>query len=108
MMDLVHIWYDDRYWSKILCSTIHNFTHPKHDLKVKVTDRTFMLKFYDKSFRTSLFLNSVVFLFHVWHDDRCWSKILCSTIPNPVYDFKVKVTDLEFLYCNFLQFQFFS
>ena len=32
---------------------------------------------------------------------------LCSMIPNPVYDFKVKVTDLEFLYCNFLQFQFF-
>ena len=23
-------------------------------------------------------------------------------------DFKVKVTDLEFLYCNFLQFQFFA
>ena len=23
---------------------------------------------------------------------------LCSTIPNPVHDFKVKVTDLEFLY----------
>ena len=64
--------------------------------------RTFMLKV----FRTSLFLNSVVYLFHVWHDDRCWSKILCSMIPNPVYDFKVKVTDLEFLYCNFLQFQF--
>ena len=47
------------------------------------------------------FLNSVVYLFHFWHDDRCWSKILCSTIPNPVYDFKVKVTDLDFL-----QFQF--
>ena len=60
-----------------------------------------MLKFYVKGFRTSLFLNSVVYLFHVWHDDRCWSIILCSTIPNPVYDFKVKVTDLEFLYCNF-------
>ena len=28
-------------------------------------------------------------------------------IPNPVYDFKVKVRDLEFLYCNFLQFQCF-
>ena len=41
------------------------------------------------------------------HDDRCWSKILRSMIPNPVYDFKVKITDLEFLYCNFLQFQFF-
>ena len=64
-----------------------------------------MLKFY--VFRTSLFLNSVVYLFHVWHDDRCWSEILCSTMPNPIYDFKVKDTDLEFLYCNFLQFQFF-
>ena len=28
-------------------------------------------------------------------------------IPNPVYDFKIKVTDFEFLYCSFLQFQFF-
>ena len=34
-------------------------------------------------------------------------KFLRSTIPNPVYDFKVKVTDLEFLLCNFLQFHFF-
>ena len=34
----------------------------------------------------------------VWHDDRCWSKILCSTIPNPVHDFKVKVMDLELFY----------
>ena len=82
MTDLVHVWHDDRYWSKILCST-------------------FMLKFYVKVFRTSLFLNSAVYLFHVWHDDRCWSQILCSTIPKPLYDFKVKVTDLEFLYCNF-------
>ena len=49
MMDLVHVWYDDRYWSKI-----HT---PIHDLKVKVTDlETFMLKFYVKVFRTSLFL----------------------------------------------------
>ena len=38
------------------------------------------------------------YLFHVWYDDRCWSNILCSTIPNPVHDFKVKVTDLEFVY----------
>ena len=97
-MDLVHVWYDDRYWSKFFCSTIHT---PIHDLKVKVTD------FYVKDFRTSLFLNSVVYLFHVWHADRCWSKILCSMIPNHVNDFKVKVTDLEFLYCKFLQFQFF-
>ena len=57
-----------------------------------------MLKFYVKAFRSSLFPNPVVYLFHVWYDDRCWSKILCSTILNPVHDFKVKVTDLEFLY----------
>ena len=87
MMDLVHVWYDDRYWSTILHSTIPN---PIHDLKVKV--RTFMLKFYVKVFRTSLFPNPVVYLFHVRYD-RCWSKILYSTIPNPVHDFKVKVTD---------------
>ena len=31
-MDLVYIWYDDRYWSKILFSTIPT---PMHDLKVK-------------------------------------------------------------------------
>ena len=57
-----------------------------------------MLKFYVKAFRSSLFPNPVVYLFHVWYDDRCWSKILCSTILNPVHDFKVKVMDLEFLY----------
>ena len=59
-----------------------------------------MLKFYVKAFtcRSSLFPNPVVYLFHVWYDDRCWSKILCITILNPVHNFKVKVTDLEFLY----------
>ena len=41
-MDLVNVWYDDRYWSKILHSTIPT---PIRDLKVKVTDRTVMLKF---------------------------------------------------------------
>ena len=65
-----------------------------------------MFKFYDKVLRTSLFLNSGVYLFHVWHDDRCWSKSLCSTIPNP--DFTVKVMDLEFWYCNFYNFSFFA
>ena len=33
-MDLVHVRYDDRYYPKILCSTIHT---PIYDLKVKVT-----------------------------------------------------------------------
>ena len=35
LMDLVYIWYDDRYWSKILLSTIST---TMHDLTVKVTD----------------------------------------------------------------------
>ena len=57
----------------------------------------------------SLFPNPVVYLFHVWYDDRCWSKLLCSMIPNPVHDFKVKVTDLEFLYWSlYLSFTVFA
>ena len=36
-------------------------------------------------------------LVHVWCDDRYWSQILLSAIPNPIHDFKVKVTDLELL-----------
>ena len=35
LMDLVPVWYDDRYLSKILCSTIPT---PLHDLEVKVTE----------------------------------------------------------------------
>ena len=49
-------------------------------------------------------------LIPVWQCERNWSKILYGTIPNPVHDLKVKVTDLEFLYKSFvlflLQFQF--
>ena len=36
-------------------------------------------------------------LVYIWYDDRHWSKILLSTIPNPMHDHKVKVTDLELL-----------
>ena len=34
-MDLVHVWYDDGYWCKILHGIIPT---PTHDLKVKVMD----------------------------------------------------------------------
>ena len=34
-------------------------------------------------------------LVYVWYDDR--SKILLSTIPTPMHDLMVKVTDLELL-----------
>ena len=36
-------------------------------------------------------------LVYVWYDDRHWSKILLTTIPTPMHDFKIKVTDLELL-----------
>ena len=91
-MDLVYIWYDDRYWSKILCSY---FT--LKFLGLHYFQTLFMLTFYIKVFRTSLFSNSLMDLVHVWCDDRYWSKILHSAIPTPIHDFKVKVTDLELL-----------
>ena len=86
-MDLVHVWYDDGYWSRSLHSTI---PIPIHDLKVKVTD------FYVKVFRISLFHPSLD-LVHVSYDGRYWSKILCITIHTPIHDLKVNVTDLELL-----------
>ena len=73
---------------------------PPPYMTLRSRSQTFMLMFYVKVFRTSLFSNLVMDLFHVWYDDRCWSKILFSTIPNPVHDFKIKVTDLEFLYLS--------
>ena len=99
LMDLVYIWYDNRYWSKILFSTIPT---PMHDLTVKVTDlellcQSFALKF----FRTSLFPNPMMDLVHVWYDDRYWSKILHSAIPTSIHHCKVMVTDLELLCQSF-------
>ena len=84
-MDLVHVCYDDRYWSKILLSTIPT---PMHGLKVKVTGLD-MLTFYAKVFRISLFPNPFMDLFHIWYDYRYWFKILISTI----FMHDLKVTD---------------
>ena len=50
-----------------------------------------------KVFKTSLFPNPLIDLVYIWYDDRYWSKILFSTIPTPMHDLKVKVTDLELL-----------
>ena len=36
-------------------------------------------------------------LLSIWHDYRCWSKILIYTIHTPAYDLEVKVTDVEIL-----------
>ena len=89
MMDLVPIWYHDRYWSKVFISTIS--THDR-DLEVEVTN----VKVFVKVFKTSLNPNLTTDLIHLWYDDTYWSKLLCSTIPSTLGHVKVKVTDLEF------------
>ena len=66
-MDLAHVWYDDRYESKILCGTIYT---PVHDFKVKVTDLDFLCH----SFRTHYFQTPLMDLVHVWYNDGYWSK----------------------------------
>ena len=35
----------------------------------------------------------------LWPEDRALSKILCSIIPIPVHDLKIKVTDFDFFLC---------
>ena len=65
----------------------------------KVTDSEFLYK--------SFVINVLQFQFffakpsmdfiQLWWDGRTLSKILCSTIPIPVHDLKIKVTDLEFI-----------
>ena len=47
-MDLMHVWYDDEHWSKILQGTIPT---PVHDPIYKVTD----LQFLCKSFKSKVF-----------------------------------------------------
>ena len=64
---------------------------PIHDLKVKVTDLTFMLKFLGPHCLQTLWW--IWFMFGIMIDTGF--KILHSTIPNPIHDLKVKVTDLE-------------
>ena len=54
------------------------------------------VKVFVKVSKTSLFLNLITDLIHLWYDDTYWSKILCSTIPITLGHVKVKVKDLEF------------
>ena len=56
-----------------------------------------LLKFCVKVFRTSLFPKHQMDFVYVWYDDRCWSKVLRSTILTLLCELKVKVMDLEFL-----------
>ena len=60
LMHLVHVWCDDKIWSKILHTAIPT---PIHDFKVKVTD--FYCKVFVKIFRNSLFPYPMMDLVHV-------------------------------------------
>ena len=46
-MELLYIWHDYRYWSKILFNTVPN---PAYDLEVKVTDLEIYVKVFRQSF----------------------------------------------------------
>ena len=55
MMDLVHIWYDDRYRSKVSFSNTPTYAR---DLKVKITDfEILQIKYYVKVFKEVIFSN---------------------------------------------------
>ena len=92
IMYLVHVWYDDRL---ILVQNLMQY-HPH------LTIWPLGKGHKHRIFMSSLFPNPMMYLVRVWNDDRDWSKILCSTIPTPVHELKVKVMDLEFLYKSFL------
>ena len=53
----------------------------------------------------SIFAKPSMDFIQLWCDDRALSKILCSTIPIPVHDLKIKVTDFEFFCVKSLQCQ---
>ena len=100
-MDLVHTWYDDRYWSKVFISSISTYDH---NLGVKVMDLELLCySFCVKVFRSSLLHYLLMDLVHSWYDDRYWSKVFIISISAHERDLGVKVTDLEFLCLSFLK-----
>ena len=72
----------------------------------KVTDSEFLYKsFVINVIQFHFFAKPSMDFIKLWHDDRALSKILCSTIPVPVHDLKIKVTDFEFFCVKSLQCQ---
>ena len=71
-MDFVHIWYDDRYSSKVLLSNTHAY-----DLK------------------SSYFPNHTIDLIYTWNDYRYRSKVFFIITFTHAYELKVKVTFLS-------------
>ena len=93
--DLIHLLYDDTYWSKSLPSSIlTTLVHVK--VKVTVMQKFSCKNFYVKVFRTSLLLNQMMDLIYIWYHDIYWSKVFISTISTHDSDLGVEVTHLEF------------
>ena len=72
LMDLVHIWHDGRYKSKIFISTIPT---PGVTLGQGHGLRSFVKKsqgqsFYVKVYKTSYFEDPLMDFIHIWHDGR--------------------------------------
>ena len=66
----------------------------------QVTDSEFLYKsFVINVLNFSFFAKPSMDFIQFWRDDRALSKFLCSTIPIPVHDLKIKVTDFEFFLC---------
>ena len=65
----------------------------------KVTDSEFLYKsFVINILQFQFFCKPSMDFIQLWCDNRAFSKILCSTIPIPMHDLKIKVTDFE-LFC---------
>ena len=77
-------------------------------LTQKVTDSEFLYKSFVMNvlqFQGFFFAKPSKDFIQLWRDDRALSKILCSTIPIPVHDLKIKVTVFGFFCVKSLQCQ---
>ena len=70
LMDLLHIWHDGRYRSKVLGHRLRIFIK-------KSQGQSFCVKVY----KTSYFEDPSMDFVHIWHDGRCRSKVFIGTIP---------------------------
>ena len=53
----------------------------------------------------SFFAKPSMDFIQLWRSDKALSKILSSTILNPVHDLKIKITDFEFSCVKFIKYQ---
>ena len=74
---------------------------PAPYMTLRSRSQTFMIKFYIKVFRTSLFPNPMMDLVHFGTMIDTGLKFYAVPSTPPVHDLKVKITDLELLCKSF-------